>query len=83
MIHVGVYKDSDQINIEKCSSNNQYNLPDIQDKCPNGMCCIKDGPEKLTTGLNVDKLCHVSNNLFKEKCCSENSKCGPSDDPGK
>ena len=83
MIHVGVYKDSDQINIEKCSSNLNYCEKDIVNKYPEDKCCVKDGPEKLTTGLNVERLCEVSNAIFKEKCCSDQHKCGPSEDPGK
>ena len=83
MIHVGVYKNSDQINIERCSSNINYTSEDISNKCPDNQCCVKDGPEKLSTGLDVDKLCQKSNELFKAKCCSEISKCGPSEDPGK
>lgn len=81
MIHVGVYKEAGQINVEKCSSNINYTYKDINEKLPEDFVCVKEGPETLETVLDVDRLCEISNGLLQENCCR--GKCALSTDPGK
>ncbi len=81
MIHVGVSKQEKCIKLEKCSYNQGYIAPDILNECPEGECCVADALEELSTKLDVERICAVSNHDFEAKKCS--SKCEPSTDPGR
>ncbi|RNA04851.1 pyroglutamyl-peptidase 1 [Brachionus plicatilis] len=81
MIHVGVSKNDTQISLEKHSFNACYELKDINNQCPANQCCLENSAETLSTKLDVEDLCKVSNAIF----CQQNSKahCGSSVDPGR
>ena len=81
MIHVGVSKQEECIKLEKCSFNRDYSTEDISGECPEGMCCLSDAPDELSSTLDVERICEVSNAVFKAKNCQ--SRCGLSTDPGR
>lgn len=81
MIHVGVSKNDTQISLEKQSFNINYELKDINNQCPANHCCLENSPEILSTKLDVDNLCKISNSLFSQR--NLKAYCGPSVDPGR
>lgn len=81
MIHVGVSKNDRQISLEKQSFNASYELKDVNNQCPANKCCFENSPETLSTKLNVEDLCNVSNKVFDKR--NLKAFCGPSIDPGR
>ena len=81
MIHVGVSMESTSICIERQSFNLDYCIGDEVDKCPAKEICVEEGSVILVTKLDVDKLCEVSNTVFK--CGASKACCEPSIDPGR
>ena len=79
-IHVGVSGQARDICIEKKSFRKDYGRQDITGKLP-GSECFSNDEACLETGLNVEKLCELTNRF-----CEENkfkSRCSESCDPGR
>jgi pyroglutamyl-peptidase len=81
MIHVGVSKSDTQISLEKQTFNLDYHANDMSNSCPEGQCCVRDAPDVLHTGLNVERLCVKANERLRRDQCV--GKCGESTDPGR
>jgi hypothetical protein len=64
---VGVSKADTQISLEKQTFNLDYGTSDMNNSCPEGLCCVQDGPEVLETTLDVSRLCLKSNEKLKNE----------------
>ena len=56
-VHVGVSHLATAVTLETLAHNKIYDRPDIENKCPDGQCCVSEEcPDELYTMLDLEKI---------------------------
>ena len=56
-VHVGVASPYNVVMLERCGHNQAYKHPDVSGNRPITGCCVKDGPEAISTRFDLDSAC--------------------------
>ena len=83
MIHCGVSRGSECIQLEKRAFNTDYSIEDVEGKCPESLVCVPDGKPTKATKLNVDRICEVVNKTLDNHEHECQNTCDCSTDPGR
>ncbi|XP_026879576.2 pyroglutamyl-peptidase 1 isoform X2 [Electrophorus electricus] len=57
MVHVGVSGMATTVTLEKCGHNHGYTRLDNCHFCPESECCMEDGPDCISSVLDMDAVC--------------------------
>ncbi|CAG5958064.1 unnamed protein product [Menidia menidia] len=52
-VHLGIARGSSLVILEQTGKNSRYTDADVRGFCPENQCCIKGGPEKLDSVVNM------------------------------
>ncbi|KAI3371362.1 hypothetical protein L3Q82_023959 [Scortum barcoo] len=56
-VHLGLARGSSAITLEQTGKNSGYRDKDVCGVCPESHCCVKGGPEKLDSVINMRVVC--------------------------
>ncbi|XP_074863090.1 pyroglutamyl-peptidase 1-like protein [Carettochelys insculpta] len=56
VVHIGLASSSKAIILEQCGKNKGYKEMDVCGFCPEGGCCLLDGPERIESTINMKTL---------------------------
>ncbi|XP_061695813.1 pyroglutamyl-peptidase 1 isoform X1 [Syngnathoides biaculeatus] len=62
VVHVGVSGLATTVTLEQCGHNKGYKRPDNCRFCPASQCCMEDGPDCISSLLDMDTVCERVNN---------------------
>lgn len=57
VVHVGVSGLAKKVTLEQCGHNKGYTRPDNCHFCPKSQCCMEDGPDCISSVLDMDVVC--------------------------
>ncbi|XP_061653041.1 pyroglutamyl-peptidase 1-like [Phyllopteryx taeniolatus] len=61
VVHVGVSGLATTVTLEQCGHNKGYKRPDNCRFCPASQCCMEDGPDCISSLLDMDTVCERVN----------------------
>ncbi|XP_019967787.2 pyroglutamyl-peptidase 1-like [Paralichthys olivaceus] len=62
VVHVGVSGLATTVTLEQCGHNRGYIRPDNSSFCPDSECCMEDGPDCISSVLDMETVCKRVNN---------------------
>ncbi len=71
-VHVGVSPYS-MVTLERCGRNHAYKHPDVNGSRPATGCCVKGGPEAITTQFDLENIHKALSGKGVEFCVSEDA----------
>lgn len=61
MVHVGVSGIATTVTLEQCGHNMGYTRMDNCSFCPASKCCMENGPDYITSVLDMQTVCKTLN----------------------